>query len=125
MDSHNIALVIAGVIGSCVAVVHGVLMERHIVKPLVQMAQERRMRASLIRLAPVLMHFTTISWVLGGLALIAAASWFGRDARLTTILFVGGSYIFGVLGNLWATRGRHPGWMLLGMAVVLIAYGSS
>ena len=125
MDSHNIALVIAGVIGSCVAVVHGVLMERHIVKPLVQMAQERRMRASLIRLAPVLLHFTTFSWVLGGLALIAAASWFGRDARLTTILFVGGSYIFGVLGNLWATRGRHAGWMLLGMAVVLIAYGSS
>jgi len=25
-------------------------------------------------------------------------------------LFVGGCYMFGAVGNLCATRGRHPGW---------------
>jgi hypothetical protein len=71
---------------------------------------------------PGLLHFSTIVWFLGGLALIAAAFWFDRDARLATGLFVGSTYLFGALGNLWATRGRHPGWMLMAAALVLIAF---
>ena len=47
------------------------------------------------------LHFSTIVWFLGGLALIAAALWFEQDARLATGLFVGGPYLFGALGNLW------------------------
>jgi hypothetical protein len=57
--------------------------------------------ASIRRLVPLLLHFSTISWLLGGLALIAAANWFERDARLATGLFVGSLYLFGALGNLW------------------------
>jgi hypothetical protein len=57
--------------------------------------------------------------------LIAAAQWFGRDARLATGLFVGSLYVFAALGNFWATRGRHPGWMLMAIALVLIALGVS
>lgn len=72
---------------------------------------------------PLLLHFSTLSWFLGGLALIAAADLFGRDARLATALFVGSSYLFGALANLWGTRGRHPGWMLMAAAVILIALG--
>jgi hypothetical protein len=55
-------------------------------------------------------------------ALIAAALWLDRDARLATGLFVGSTYLFGALGNLWGTRGRHPGWMLMAAALVLIAF---
>jgi hypothetical protein len=33
--------------------------------------------------------------------------------------------LFGVLGNLWATRARHPGWMLLATALILIVFGVS
>jgi hypothetical protein len=36
---------------------------------------------------------------------------------------VGGLYLYGALGNLWATRGRHPGWMLMAAALILIAFG--
>jgi hypothetical protein len=32
-------------------------------------------------------------------------------------------YLFGALGNLWATRGRHPGWMLMAAALILIVIG--
>jgi hypothetical protein len=74
---------------------------------------------------PLLLHFSTISWFLGGLALIAAAKWFEQDARLATGLFVGSLYLFGALGNLWGTRGLHPGWMLMAVALVLIAFGIS
>jgi hypothetical protein len=82
-----------------------------------------RTSGTIRRLVPLLLYFSTLVWFAGGLALIAAASVFSPDARLATSLFVGGTYLFGVLGNLWGTRGRHPGWMLLGIAVILIAVG--
>ncbi len=125
MDLHDMALIAAGTIGSGVAVVHGVLTQRFIARPLVRMAGKEKMPASIIKMVPALLHFSTLIWLLGGLALIAAALWFGQAARLATVVFVGGSYVFGTLGNLWATRGRHPGWMLLGVAVVLIAFSES
>jgi hypothetical protein len=65
------------------------------------------------------------SWFLGGLALIAAANWFEQDARVATGLFVGGLYLFAALGNFWATRGLHPGWMLMAVALILIIFGVS
>jgi hypothetical protein len=40
---------------------------------------------------------------------------------LSTGLLVGGTFLLGALGNLWATRGHHPGWMLMAAAVILIA----
>jgi uncharacterized membrane protein YjjB (DUF3815 family) len=86
-------------------------------------AGDARIKAPIRRLVPLLLHFSTICWFLGGLALIAAASWFERDARLATGLFVGSLYAFGALGNVWATRGRHPGWMLMAAALILIVFG--
>ena len=48
----------------------------------------------------------------------------GGEARLITCLLVGSSYLFAVIGNGWATRGRHPGWMLYAVALVLIIVGA-
>jgi len=122
MDWHNAALAMAGVIGSGVAVVHGVLTQRLMVGPFERLAGGR-VSASIRRLVPGMLHFSTFNWFLGGLALIAVALWLGRDARLAIGLLVGSSYLYGALGNLWATRGRHPGWMLYAVALLLIVYG--
>jgi len=123
MDWHDAALVTAGAIGSGVAVVHGVLVQRLMVKPLEAMFEERRTPGSVRRLVPLLLHLSTVSWFLGGLVLIAAALWFGPAATLTTALFVGSLFLFGALANFWGTRGRHPGWMLMAAAVGLIGVG--
>ncbi len=121
---QDLALGLAGVIGCSVAVFHGILTQRLMVRPLERFfLADKRTPASVRRLVPLLLHFSTISWLLGGLALIAAANWFEQDARLATGIFVGSLYLFGALGNLWATRGRHPGWMLLAAALILIAFG--
>jgi hypothetical protein len=126
MNWHDAALAMAGIIGSCVAVVHGILTQRLMVRPFEELSlADKRISAPIRRLVPLLLHFSTISWFLGGFALIAAATWFGRDAKLATGLFVGSLYLFGALGNLWGTRGRHPGWMLMAAALVLIAFGVS
>jgi hypothetical protein len=125
MNWREAALAMAGVIGSCVAIFHGVLVQRLVVRPFEEIFHaDTRITAPIRRLVPLLLHFSTITWFLGGLALIAAAYWFERDARLATGLFVGGLYLLGALGNLWVTHGRlHPGWMLMAVALVLITFG--
>ena len=121
---QNAALGLAGVIGSGTAVVHGILTQRLMVRPIEALfLTDERTSAPIRRLVPLLLHFSTIVWFLGGLALIAAAIWFDRDARLATGLFVGSTYLFGALGNLWGTRGLHPGWMLMAAALILIVFG--
>jgi hypothetical protein len=126
MAWQNAALGMAGFIGACVAVVHGILVQRHMVRPFEAFAlADKRIAGSTRRLVPLLLHFSTISWFLGGLALVAAANWLEQDARLAISLFVGGGYMFGAAVNLWATRGRHPGWMLMAAALVLILLGAN
>jgi hypothetical protein len=111
MSWQDAALGLAGLIGSGVAVGHGVLIQRLMVRPLEEiLLSDKRMAIPIRRLVPLLLHFSTISWFLGGLALIAAI-WFARDARLATGLFVGRLYLFGALGNLWATGGRPHFWL--------------
>jgi len=124
MNWQDAALATAGVIGSTIAVVHGILTQRLMVRPFERLAlADGRIGAPVRRLVPLLLHMSTVAWFAGGLALIAAATWFGRDLRLATGLFVGGLYLYGAVGNLWGTRGRHPGWMLMATTLVLIAYG--
>jgi hypothetical protein len=126
MDWQDVALTVAGVVGSGVAVVHGILVQRLMVRPFEELSRaDERIKGPIRRLVPLLLHFSTISWFIGGLALIVAAAWFEREARLAAGLFVGSLYLFGALGNLWATRGRHPGWMLMAAALILIAFGVS
>ena len=126
MNWQNAALTMAGVVGSSVAVVHGILVQRLMVKPFEEFAlADGRIGASVRRLVPLLLHFSTISWFLGGLALIAAARWLEGDARVATGIFVGSIFLYGALGNLWGTRGFHPGWMLMAVALVLIVFGIS
>jgi hypothetical protein len=122
MNWHDAALGLAGVIGSGVAVVHGVLVQRLMVRPIESLAAPP-FSAPIRRLVPGLLQFSTLNWFIGGLALIAAAAWFEPDAKLAAGVLVGSSYFFGAVGNLWSTRGRHPGWILYAVALVLIVFG--
>jgi hypothetical protein len=122
VDWHDAALATAGLVGSGAAVVHGVLTQRLMVRPFNELAAGR-MGGAVRRLVPLLLHFSTFNWFVGGVALIVAAGALGTEARLATGLIVGSSYLVAALGNAWATRGRHPGWMLYAVALVLIGYG--
>ena len=124
MNWQNAALGLAGAIGAGTAVVHGILTQRLMVRHIEALFDgDGRTSATIRRVVPLALHFSTIVWFLGGLALMAAARWFGQDARLATGLFVGGLYLYGAVANLWVTRGPHPGWMLMAAALVLIALG--
>jgi hypothetical protein len=124
MNWKDAALGTAGIIGCGVAVIHGVLTEKFMVKPIEAIARtDNRIAAPIRRLVSMLLQFSTFNWFIGGLALIAAAIWFDQGARLATGVLVGSSYLYGALGNFWGTRGRHPGWMLMSAALILIVFG--
>jgi hypothetical protein len=122
MTSHAAALFLAGLIGSFGAVVHGMLTQSHLVDPVRELAAAR-ISTPIQRLVAILLQFSTFNWFIGGLALIVAACTFGPEAKQATGLLVGSSYLFATLGNLWATRGRNPGWIVYGAAFSLTLYG--
>lgn len=126
MQTTDIALIAAGSIGAVTAVIHGVLTQRFLVRPLELAAAggARPLSEPLLRLIGPLMHFSTYAWLLAGLALIVAALWLPTGPRLTVIAAVGAAYLFGAAGNAWATRGRHPGWMLLAVSLALMAFAA-
>ena len=58
MRWQDAALAMAGIIGSAVAVVHGILVQRLMVKPFEEFVlTDRRIAASVRRLVPGLLHF--------------------------------------------------------------------
>lgn len=118
------ALVLAGIVGCTTAIIHGVLTQIVMVKPVAALT-ENRMPPSITRLVPILLQFSTFNWLVGGLSLIAAALWLEPETKLVTGILVGSSYLFGAVGNFWGTRGRHPGWMLMALALSLIGIGVS
>jgi len=121
MDLQDWALLAAGVIGGGVAVVHGVLTQRLMVT---RVGAEARLPPVIRRLVAVLLQFSTYNWLLGGAALVlVAVVAVEPQARLAVGLLVGSSYLFGVVGNFWGTRGRHPGWALYAVSLGLIVYG--
>ncbi|WP_028610015.1 hypothetical protein [Paenibacillus harenae] len=124
MVLQDIALIVAAVIGSVVAVIHGVITQRRMVHPVEEYFRaDERVGVVIRRLVPLMLHYSTICWFLGGFALIAAAIWFGQEARFATGLFVGFLYLSGALMAFWATRGRHPVWIPYAVAIILIGFG--
>ncbi|MCR8843600.1 hypothetical protein NQ117_07870 [Paenibacillus sp. SC116] len=121
MNWQDAALLAAGMIGSIVAVIHGILTQRLMVRPLLE-SSLTELQKLVKMLVPPLLQFSTFNWFLGGLALIASI-WFGPDVRLAIGLLVGTSYLFAAIVALWASRGRHPGGLLYAVALILIIIG--
>ena len=121
---QDLSLGAAGAIGMIVAVIHGRLCHRLIIAPV----QERApgvLRGPPLRLLAPLIQFSTFVWLLGGAALIVAALVLEGEARLVTGVLVAATYLYGVVGNLYATRAIHPGWVLMLAAVLLIGFGAA
>lgn len=103
-------------------------MGRYVVKPVaeaVARASGAGMAGGTRRLITPLLHVSTLAWLTGGLALIAAGLWMGPEAQLALGLLVGVGYAYAAAANIWATRARHPGGWLLVAALGLIAVGLS
>ncbi len=123
MQAINPFLLGAGILGCLVALLHGFLQQKLIIKPLVKRNLESgNLSETTLKLIVALLHFSTAAWLAGGVALIVVSR-MGGEAQLATGLLVAALYSFAAAANFWATRGRHPGWVLLGLAVAAILAG--
>ncbi|TRD10920.1 hypothetical protein FGU71_02965 [Erythrobacter insulae] len=124
MDWQDIALIAAGMIGSTVAIIHGVLVRRLMIRPLQHgFLADERTAPPVKKLVPLLLDFSAYNWLVGGIALIVAAIWLGQEQKAVAAVLVGSSYLYAAIGNFWGTRGRHFGWMLHAAALGLILFG--
>jgi hypothetical protein len=124
MDWQSIALTTAGVIGGGTAVVHRMLMQRLIIRPIEAVfVAGGRISAPLQRLVLLLLHFTTLNWLLSGLTLIVAVIWFEENVRLATGLLAGSSFLYAAIISLWVMRRLHSSWILMTVAFILIVLG--
>ena len=109
MSWQDIALIAAGLVGSGTALLHGILVQRLMVRPIGPLlVADGKISAPIGRLVPPLLQFSTFAWLVGGLSLIAAAALLGREARIATGLLVGSLYLFGALANFWGPAAAIP-----------------
>lgn len=124
MTLSTIMLIIGGAIGCVVGVAHGVLLRRYLTRPLLaHIASQPQLSRPIKRMIGPLMQFSTFAWITGGLALIAVALCSDFPTKLAVSLIVGSQYLFGGAFNLATTRGAHPGWIFMALAVGCITLG--
>lgn len=114
-------LALAGLIGGATAIFHGIVTHRLMVRPINRrLADSAGVSMTIRRIVPPLLQYSTYSWLVGGIAMVIAANVAGAETRLWISLLVGSMFLYAAVANAWATRGRHPGWMLMAAAVALI-----
>ena len=117
---NDALLIIAGCIGICVSIFHGVLLQKLMIKPLLESTYGQELAIQTRKLIPLLLHFSTLFWFLGGLCLIISPFFLNLTEQKIISIVVASLYAFGAIGNFWGTQGKHPGWVLLAISVVLI-----
>ena len=114
---RDLLLQCAGVAAIAAAIIHGVIGETKVF-PRVTI-EPMRLR-SLFRMV---WQASTVAWIGGGVLLIAAPLMASEPARHWIIVTLACVFALGALGNAWATRGRHFGWMMFSAVVAMAAAG--
>jgi hypothetical protein len=114
---RDLLLQCSGVAAIAVALIHGVLGET---KVFARATIEPPRLRFLIRLV---WQLGTVAWIGGGVLLIAAPAMASDLARHWIVATMAVVFAFGALGNAWAMRGRHFGWVALSAVVALAVAG--
>ena len=107
----------AGVLGIAAALVHGYLGETRVFAT----ARIEPIRARL--LLRLVWHCSVVAWAAMGALLILMPTMGSRQARIAIIAASTAVYGAGVIGNAWASRGRHFGWAWLSVVIGLALAG--
>jgi len=107
----------AGLLGIAAALVHGYLGETR----LFATARIEPARARL--LLRLVWHCSVVAWAVMGALLILVPTLGSNEARIAIIAASTVVYGAGVIGNAWASRARHFGWVLLSVVIGLAVAG--
>ena len=115
---RDLAIQAAGVLAILAAVVHGILGETAV------FARARIEPPRTRLLLRLVWQCGTAAWIGLGILLIAVPSMDSEPARLWIVGAGVAVYGLAAIGNAWATRGRHFGWMVLATVSVLVLAGA-
>ncbi|MEI7874172.1 MAG: hypothetical protein WCK95_18720 [Alphaproteobacteria bacterium] len=115
---RDLAIQAAGGLAILAAVIHGVLGETKV------FARARIEPARTRLLIRLVWQCGTVAWIGLGILLVAAPSMDSEPARLWIVGVGVAVYGLAAVGNAWATRGRHFGWMVLTAVSVLALVGA-
>jgi uncharacterized membrane protein HdeD (DUF308 family) len=113
----DIALQTAGALAITVSLAHGVLGEYKV------FARARIEQPRTRNLLRMVWQASTIDWIGIGVLLIAAPAFGSATARHWIVAVAVLVYGYAAIGNAIANRGRHIGWVLMSVVVVLIIVG--
>src|SRR5579871_5920552 len=114
---RDLALRAAGALAILVAIVHGAIAE-------LQVFGKARIEPGRVRiLLRMIWQASTIDWIGFGVLLIAAPAFGSESARRWIIAVAAVAYGYAAFGNAVASRGRHIGWMVMSLVVVLSLAG--
>ncbi len=115
---RDLAIQAAGAIAILVAVAHGIIGEAKV------FARVRIEPARIRLLLRLIWQCGTVAWIALGVLLVAAPSMESAPARLW--IAGAGVAVYGIaaVGNAWATRGRHFGWIAMAAVSVLTLAGA-
>jgi len=114
---NDVVLIAAGCAGMTIAVVHGYLGGTMVNRALQDAPGPVR------RIMQAIMFLSAVYWFVGGAVLAFNGVLFGEEGRQMAALVAGAIFLTAAMANLWATRGRHFGWMVLTATTVLVAVG--
>ena len=113
----DLALQAAGALAILVAIVHGSIAE-------LQVFRKARIEPGRVRtLLRMVWQASTIDWIAIGVLLIAAPTFGSESARRWIVAAAVLAYGYGAVGNAVTSRGRHFGWMLMSLVLVLALVG--
>lgn len=111
------SIIIAGILGMVIAIIHGYLGAVTIVEPV------ENIHPAAKRILHAIFFLSAVYWFVGGAILAAAPFYLSSEARLACAFIVAAMFLSGAIGNFWATQGTHFGWALLVIAAVLAWLG--
>ena len=114
---RDLLLQCSGLVAIAAALIHGVLGETRVFK---RATIEPPRLKTLIRLV---WQVGSVAWIGGGVLLIATPWMASEPARHWIAVTFACVFAFAALGNAFATRGRHFGWMALSAVVAMAVAG--
>ena len=114
----DLFLYAAGTLGAVVSIIHGYLGECRVIQPI------QAPSATAKRVLSVIMFLSAVYWAVASLLLLSVPTQIPDSARVVVVVGVAAIYASGSLGNHWATRGKHFGWVLLAVAAALALAGT-
>lgn len=114
----------AGGLGVLVALVHGHIGRTRLLPPLTGVPGVPGVPDVHGRVLGAVFQLSTLYWIAGGLILMAVPLLPDHLPRPFAVYAVAFLFVSGAVGNFWATRGRHIGWVLLGFSSTMAVLGA-